>query len=132
MLRKMLNLIIKSIKDLHRSLLFYLSVNAGMICTAFEFLTLFAAFEIGRQSSSGDVGNIISGISAALISFILIKFLRKVIKEAGIGDEPPVPAKRFTEVSNDGMVSVDNARLQELLIYVSDLEMYFERKGLLE
>lgn len=41
----------------------------------------------------------------------------------------PVPSKRFTVVTGDDMVSIDSSRLQELLVYTSELEDWLDSKG---
>ena len=58
--------------------------------------------------------------------------LKSISEYIGKGDSIPLPENRFTEVSNDGEVSIDKNRLQELLLYVADLEDYLERKGMLK
>lgn len=49
----------------------------------------------------------------------------------GKGQSVPVPAKRFTQVSEDGEVSVETSRVQEMMLYVADVEDYLDRKGML-
>ena len=42
----------------------------------------------------------------------------------------PVPRRRFTHVDyNSGQVDVENKRLQEMILYIADLEDWFERNG---
>ena len=62
---------------------------------------------------------------------ILACFLKYYANVIGTGDICPVPVKRFTESDDKGMVSVDNSRVQEMLLYVADVEDYLERKGYL-
>lgn len=57
--------------------------------------------------------------------------IRTYANKIGKGTEVPIPENRFTEVTDDGEVSVDRERLNELLLYVADVEDYLERKGLL-
>lgn len=45
------------------------------------------------------------------------------------GLDIPVPAERFTKVAEDDMVTVDSSRLQELLVYTSELEDWLELNG---
>lgn len=65
-----------------------------------------------------------------LILFV-IYFLRSMANKYRKGTTIPVPEERFTEVDDDGEVSVRNDRLQELILYLADLEDWLERKGLL-
>lgn len=43
----------------------------------------------------------------------------------------PVPLKRFTRHEGKGVYNVDYARLEEMIIYMADLEDYLESKDLL-
>ena len=43
--------------------------------------------------------------------------------------EFPVPFERFTTVDKDGMVSVDKNRIQEMIVYVSEVEDYLSDIG---
>lgn len=56
--------------------------------------------------------------------------LQMLANKKGRGNEIPVPADRFTEVSDDGEISVNSNRLQEMLVYMADLEDWMERKGI--
>lgn len=62
---------------------------------------------------------------------IIIYFVRSYANKIGKGITIPVPEKRFTEVDEDGEVSIENRRVQELILYLADLEDWFERKGML-
>lgn len=63
---------------------------------------------------------------------IMIYYLKSSANKLGKGITIPIPDKRFTEVDDDGEVSVEHKRIQELLLYVADLEDWMERKGLIE
>lgn len=78
-------------------------------------------------------GRVVFG-SELLIPFVfwyMSKLLRKVAIRLNGGLKVPAPNKRFTEVDEDGMVSVDNNRVEEMLLYVADLEDWMETRGLL-
>lgn len=62
---------------------------------------------------------------------LLSYFLKSVANKIGKGETPPVPRKRFTSDDGDGEVSVENSRLQEMLLFVFDYEEWLERKGYL-
>ena len=56
--------------------------------------------------------------------------LSKYFKYSGVEDTGfPVPPKRFTTESKDGEVTVENSRLQEMIIYVCDVEDWLESSG---
>lgn len=63
---------------------------------------------------------------------IVIYYLKSSANKIGKGITIPIPERRFTEVDEDGEVSVENKRIQELLLYVADLEDWMYRKGLID
>lgn len=62
---------------------------------------------------------------------MIIYFIRSYANKIGKGITIPVPEKRFTEVDEYGEVSIENNRVQELILYLADLEDWLERKGML-
>lgn len=63
---------------------------------------------------------------------VIIYFIRSFANKLGKGITVPIPKKRFTEVDNEtGEVNILNDRVQELILYVADLEDWLQRKGLL-
>lgn len=61
--------------------------------------------------------------------FVTIVFDR-LAEKTGKGKNIPVPVKRFTEEDADGEVSIEQSRLQEMILYVNDVENYLERHHL--
>ncbi len=66
-------------------------------------------------------------IAVMALTYLLRSFANKL----GKGVTIPVPEKRFTEIDEDGEVSIRNDRVQELILYLADLEDWMQRKGLL-
>ena len=66
-----------------------------------------------------------------LVFFIIIFYLKSAADKIGKGVAIPIPDKRFTQVDDDGEVSIENKRIQEMLLYMADLEDWMERKGIL-
>ena len=66
-----------------------------------------------------------------LVLIIVTSYLRAVANKLGKGMTIPIPDNRFTQVDDDGEVSIENKRIQELLLYMADLEDWMERKGML-
>lgn len=71
------------------------------------------------------------GMIIPLIFILIIYYFKSIANKIGKGITVPVPNKRFTEVSDDGEVSIEQSKLQELILYVADLEDWLEKKGLL-
>lgn len=57
--------------------------------------------------------------------------LRSYARVSGnVVDDVPVPYRRFTRVDYEsGRVDVDYGRVQEMILYVADLEDWFDRNG---
>lgn len=65
-------------------------------------------------------------VLAQSVCFITSKYLKySKVEDNGF----PVPTKRFTTESRDGEVTVENSRLQEMIIYVCDVEDWLESSG---
>lgn len=58
--------------------------------------------------------------------------LDRISDKTGKGKEIPIPSKRFTEEDSDGEVSIEQSRLQEMILYVNDVENYLQRKHYIE
>lgn len=106
--------------------------NLRNLAWLLNLLTPFIMYFIGQyvvlnRGYFGVGGEILIPI---LILFV-IYFLRSMANKYRKGTTIPVPEERFTEVDDDGEVSVRNDRLQELILYLADLEDWLERKGLL-
>lgn len=66
-----------------------------------------------------------------IIVVLTTYYLHSAANKTGKGNACPVPRKRFTTVNEDGEVTIENARLQELILYMADLEDWMERKNIL-
>lgn len=65
-------------------------------------------------------------VLAQAVCFTVSKYLKySEVEDTGF----PVPAKRFTSEHRDGEVSIENSRLQEMIIYVCDVEDWLESSG---
>lgn len=62
---------------------------------------------------------------------ILALFLKGYSDRIGKGDVVPMPMKRFTSKEEDGLVTVRQDRVQEMILYLADVEDWLERKGMM-
>ena len=67
------------------------------------------------------IPSLVFGLSA-MIDWIAKNYENKV--------DLPVPPKRFTRVDEDGEVTIETKRLQELIIWLSEYEDWLERRGI--
>ena len=66
-----------------------------------------------------------------MVVSIVLYYLKEIANRNNKGYRVPIPKERFTEVDEDGEVSVEVNRMQEMLLYVADLEDWLTRKGML-
>lgn len=70
-------------------------------------------------------------IFVPLMGFFVVWYLRSYANKVGKGTTIPRPVERFTEISSDGEVSIPQDRVEELILYMADLEDWMERRKLL-
>lgn len=113
-------------KELYHEIKYYINVLEYPVLCVISTFTPIMCFIIGKkQLHSNDIGII---VCIFLFQFV-IYMNKRMTGKRGKGNEVPVPSKRFSYVSEDGEVSIDTTRLQELILYIGDLEDYLERKG---
>jgi hypothetical protein len=124
-------MIIELIKDFYNgfcamvksSLRTYAKLLNGFLPYIMYLIGQYVFKERGRLTLGGE-------LFIPIIIFILIWFINSYANKIGKGSTVPVPQKRFTEISDDE-VTVEHERVQEMILYVADVEDYLERKGLL-
>ena len=127
-----MNILIDITLDVIRNILYFVKQNLINFANILDFTIPFLMFFIGQNVALREGKILISPeIIIPLFAFILIFYLKSIADKIGKGITIPIPNKRFTEVDDDGEVSVENARLQEMLLYMADLEDWLNRKGLL-
>lgn len=94
----------------------------------FPYVCLFIGEYVYKIRNGFSIGG---EIFLPLIVFIVICYAKKFLNRIGKGERIPVPESRFTSVSDDGEVTMERERLEELMVYVSELEDYLENKSLL-
>lgn len=99
---------------------------------ALPYVMYFVGQDLYRLYGVGDGYVVNAVLFAPALLALVIYYTKSIANKIGKGITVPVPAKRFTEVDKEeGMVSIDNDRVQELLLYVADLEDWLEKKGLM-
>ena len=118
--------------DLLHTTTYFLTSNMRNFANILNVSCPYLMYFIGQYVQAGNFDFIYSGeLIIPIIIIIITYFLHSVANKTGKGNACPVPAKRFTDVSEDGEVSIEHGRLQELLLYMADLEDWMERKNIL-
>lgn len=64
-----------------------------------------------------------------VVVFLVSYFIGQMANKLGKGDTFPVPQKRFTAEDEDGNPEIEVDRIQELILYIADVEEWLSRKG---
>ena len=120
------------IVDVVRVADYFITSNLRNFAWILNFILPYLMYIIGQDvyATRGYLG--VGGELLIPVVFCVITYaLRSYANKIGKGTIIPVPDKRFTEVDDYGEVSIPNNRIQELILYLADLEDWLERKGLL-
>ena len=111
---------------------YFLTSNMRGFANLLSVSCPYVMYFIGQFAQTGNFNFIYSYYLLIPILVVLVTYyLHSAANKTGKGNACPVPVRRFTEVSEDGEVSVDHSRLQEMLLYMADLEDWMERKNIL-
>ena len=129
---KFLKITISIIFDICYAMVYFIESNLNNFARLLNLALPYLMYLIGQYVYE-DRGKFAVGseIFIPLIFCIIIYYIRSYANKIGKGTTIPVPNERFTEVDDDGEVSIENNRIQELILYLADLEDWLERKGLL-
>lgn len=107
--------------------------NFNMVITWMTYWMMIFVYYVGSGCPGEISYNFVANCLVFTGMFAIIRIVAFCLKQVSpTVDGIPVPNERFTVVDEDNdMVSIDNDRLQEMLLYVADLEDTLERKGVL-
>lgn len=131
-MKRFLRITLAIIIDVVQAVHYFITNNLRNFAWILNFILPYVMYIIG-QNVCAERGKIAFGgeLFVPIVFCIITYYIRSYANKIGKGNTIPVPEKRFTEVDDDGEVSVRNSRVQELILYLADLEDWFERKGLL-
>lgn len=131
-MKKIGRILIEIPYDIALELGVFIENNLKNLAAIISMTLPFAMFLIGQEVALERGSSAISWeILIPPVVGVITYFLRAVSNKLGKGITIPRPNKRFTEVSDDGEVNIRQDRVQELILYVADLEDWLQRKGLL-
>ena len=120
------------VMDVFATVFMWLEDNLRNIAKLLNILLPFLMLYIG-QAVYQERGKFAVGgeILVPIFVGIIIYFFRSFANKIGKGMSIPTPSERFTEEDDDGEVTIPTSRIQELILYMNDLENWLERRGLL-
>lgn len=120
------------IHDVIQAIHYFITNNLRNFARILNFILPYAMYVIGQEVCLEREKIAFGGeIFIPIIFCVITYYIRSYANKIGKGTTIPIPEKRFTEVDDDGEVSIRNNRIQELILYLADLEDWLERKGLL-
>lgn len=123
-----MRIILEIVKDTLRNIAYFIESNLRSFAKILNFALPYAMYMLGQRTYKIKLNE---ELLIPIVVFIMIYLVNSYANKIGKGITIPVPDKRFTEVDDDGEVSIENKRIQELLLYTADLEDWLERKGML-
>lgn len=124
MVNKIFKNIIKEIKEIFSQIGFFLETNLYAFADIAEFVIPFMMYFLGKNGYNEIV------LLLPFMLYFVLGIIKGMANKNGKGLAVPLPKERFTEVDYEtGAVNMDADRLQELLLYIADLEDWFEKTG---
>lgn len=119
------------ISDIIYNVLLFIEKNLRNFATLIYMLLPYAMMFIGQYVYDYRNKYSVGGeVFVPLVAMVIIYMLNQYANRLGRGITVPVPRTRFTTIDEDGEVTIEVERLNELLLYTADLEDWFERKGM--
>lgn len=119
-----------SISELYHQFKYFISINIKylikLIDISIPYIYAYISILLYRDRNSFIIGyEVLIPIIAYIILSVLNNFLNKINK----GYDIPLPRERFTTLNDNGNVSVDNSSINDIILYLYDLEEYLKSKG---
>ena len=131
-MKRFLRITLAIILDVVQAIHYFVTNNLRNFARILSFILPYVMYVIG-QNVCAERGKIAFGgeLFIPILFCVITYYIRSYANKIGKGTTIPVPDKRFTEVDDYGEVSIPNNRIQELILYLADLEDWLERKSLL-
>lgn len=119
-----------SISELYHQFKYFISINIKylikLIDISIPYIYAYISILLYRDRNRLIIGyEVLIPIIAYIILSVLNNFLNKINK----GYDIPLPRERFTTLNDNGNVSVDNSSINDIILYLYDLEEYLKSKG---
>ena len=119
-----------SISELYHQFKYFISINIKylikLIDISIPYIYAYISILLYRDRNNLIIGyEVLIPIIAYIILSVLNSFLNKINK----GYDIPLPRERFTTLNDNGNISVDNSSINDIILYLYDLEEYLKSKG---
>lgn len=114
------------LKSLASEIVYFFKINLRYISYVLILVLPYAMYFLGLNDVKTGIELVIP-----ICCLILSYCIKEAADRSNVGNRIPTPKERFSKVDEFGEVQIENSRLEELILYVADLEDWLERKGLI-
>ena len=119
-----------SISELYHQFKYFISINIKylikLIDISIPYMYAYISILLYRERN-----NLIIGyeVLIPIIAYIILSILNNFLNKINRGYDIPIPRERFTILNDNGNVSIDNSSINDIILYLYDLEEYLKSKG---
>ena len=119
-----------SISELYHQFKYFISINIKylikLIDISIPYMYAYISILLYRERN-----NLIIGyeVLIPIIAYIILSVLNSFLNKINRGYDIPIPRERFTILNDNGNVSIDNSSINDIILYLYDLEEYLKSKG---
>ena len=119
-----------SISELYHQFKYFISINIKylikLIDISIPYIYAYISILLYRERN-----NLIIGyeVLIPIIAYIILSVLNNFLNKINRGYDIPIPRERFTILNDNGNVSIDNSSINDIILYLYDLEEYLKSKG---
>lgn len=132
-MKRLWDLIVLVIVEILYEVLYFIEDNLNNFGRLIEILLPYGMLILGgicyKQRGELAFG---AEIFIPVLVLLVAYFFKGLANKIGKGDTFPVPQNRFTSVDEDGNPEIEVDRVQELILYIYDVEEWLRRKGRLK
>lgn len=120
-----------SILELYHQFKYFISINLKYLLKLIEISIPYIYAYISILLYRDRNNNLIIGYEVLfpIIAYIILSVLNNFLNKINKGYDIPIPRERFTTLNDNGNVSVDNSSINDIILYLYDLEEYLKSKG---
>lgn len=122
-----------SILELYHQFKYFISINLKylikLIDISIPYIYAYISILLYRERNDIIIGY---EVLIPIIAYIILSILNNFLNKINRGYDIPLPRERFTTLNDNGNVSVDNSSVNDIILYLYDLEEYLKSKGYTE
>lgn len=122
-----------SVLELYYQFKYFISINLKylikLIDISIPYIYAYISILLYRERNDIIIGY---EVLIPIIAYIILSILNNFLNKINRGYDIPLPRERFTTLNDNGNVSIDNSSVNDIILYLYDLEEYLKSKGYTE